>query len=191
MFLLSPPGSLLSPTTERLFLLFFFFYIIINKNHLWLNFILSSHVTLHWLLFSCSVVFDSSWPHRLQHTGLPCPSPSPRVCWNSCPLSRWWHPNISFSVFPFSCLQSSPAKGFLPMSRLFTSGGQRIKTSASVLPMNIQDWFPLRLTGLISLQSKGLSRIFSSTTVLKHQFFGAQPFLWSNCHIRTWLLEKP
>ena len=130
----------------------------------------------HMLLFSCSVVSDSLWPHGLQHARLPCPSPSPRACSNSCPLSRWCHPNISSSVVLFfSCLQSFPASGSFPTSRLFTSGGQSIgaSASASVLPMNIQNWFPLRLTSLISLLSKRLSRVFSNTTVQKHQFFGA------------------
>ena len=127
-------------------------------------------------------------PHGLQHTGLPCPSPSPRVCPNSCPLSQWSHPTISSSVVPFSsCLQSFPASGSFPVSQLFPSDGQSIGTSAStsVLPMNIQDWFPLVLTGWISLQSKGLSRIYSNTTVQKHQFFCAQPSLWSNSHMST------
>ena len=114
--------------------------------------------------------------HGLQHTRPPCPSPTPRVYSNSCPLSRWCHPTISSSVIPFSsCLQSFQASGSLQMSQLFTSRGQRIgvSASASVLPMNIQDWFPLGWTGWISLQSKGLSRVFSNT-IQKHQFFGAQ-----------------
>ena len=143
---------------------------------------------------SVTVVFDSLWPHGLQHASLPCPSPSPRACSNSCPLSQWCHPTISSSVVPFSsCLQSSLASGTFPMSQFFTSGGQNIGASAlaSILPMNFQDWFPLGLTGLISLLSKGLSRVFYNTTVQKHQFFSAQPFLWSNFHIHTWLLEKP
>ena len=140
-----------------------------------------------------SVVSDSLWPHGLQHTRLPCPSPTPGAYSNSCPLSRWCHPTILSSVVPFpSCLQSFPASGSLPMSQFFTSGGQSIGVSASssVLPMNIQDWFPFGLTGLISLQSKGLSRVFSNTTVQKHQFFSSQLFLWSNSHIHMWLLEK-
>ena len=109
------------------------------------------------------------------------------------PLSLWCHPTISSSVIPFSHLQSFPASGPFPVSQFFTSGGQSIEASASasVLPMNIQDWLPLGLTGLISLQSKGLSRVFSSTTVWKHQLFGAQLSLWSNSHIHIWLLEKP
>ena len=129
-----------------------------------------------------------------QHTRLPCSSPSPRACSNSCPLSQWCHPTISFCVVPFSfCLQSFPATGPFLMSPHFTSVRQSIgaSASASVLPMNIQDWFPLGLTGLISLQSKGLARVFSNTTVQKYQFFRAQPSLWSNSHIHTWLLEKP
>ena len=114
-------------------------------------------------------------PHGLQHSRLPYPSLSPRVCSNLRPLSQWCHPTIS-SVTPFSCLQSFPTLGFFQMSRLFTSDGQSIgaSASASVLPMNIQGWFPLGLTGLITLLSKGLSRVFSSTTVQKHQFFSAQ-----------------
>ena len=116
-----------------------------------------------------------------------------RVCSDSCPLSQWCHPTISSSVGPFSCcLQSFPASGSFPMSQLFPSGGQSIGASASalVLPMNIQGWFLLGLTGLICLLSKGLSRVLSSSTVQKHQFFSAQPYLWSNSHIHTWLLEK-
>ena len=135
---------------------------------------------------------DSLWPHGLQHTRLPCPSPTPGAYSNSCPSRQWCHPTISSSVDLFSsCLQSFPASGSFQMSQFFTSGGQSIGVSASalVLSMNIQDWFPLRLTGLISLQSKGLSRVFSSTTVQKHQFFSAQLSLWSNSYILTWLLE--
>ena len=144
--------------------------------------------------FSRSVVSDSLWPQVLQHTRLPCPSPTPRAFSNSCPLIGWCHPTISSSVIPFSsCLQSFPASGSFSMSQFFASGGQSIGVSAStsVLPMNIQDWFPLGLTDLISLQSKGLSRVFSNTTVQKHQFFSTQSSLWSNSHIHTWLLEKP
>ena len=127
--------------------------------------------------FSCSVVSNSLQPHGLQHAWLPCPSPTPGACSNSCPLSWWCHPAISSSVIPFSsCPQSLSASGSFPMSQFFPSGGQRIEASAStsVLPMNSQDWFPLGWTGWISLQSKGLSRVFSNTTVLKHQFFSAQ-----------------
>ena len=131
------------------------------------------------LLYSCSVMSDSSQPHGLQHTRLLCPSLSPRACSNSRPLSQWCHPSISSSVIPFStCLQSFPASWSFLMSRLFASGGQSIgaSASASVLPMNIQGWFPLRLTSLISLQSQGLLRVFSNTRIQKHQFFSAQLF---------------
>ena len=124
--------------------------------------------------FSCSVVSDSLWPNGLQHIRLPCPSPTPRAYSNSCPSHRWCHPTISSSVLPFSSrFQSFPASGPFQMSQLFASGGQSIgvSASASVLPVNIQDWFPL---GWIFFQSKGLSRVFSKTTVQKHQFFGAQ-----------------
>ena len=127
--------------------------------------------------FSRSVVSNSLQPHGLQHTRLPCPSPTPGAYSNSGPSSQWWHPIITSSVVPFSShLQSFPASGSFPMNQFFTSGGQSIgvSASASVLPMNIQDWFPLGLTGWISMQFKGLSRVFSSTTVHKHQFFGAQ-----------------
>ena len=143
--------------------------------------------------FSGSFVSDSLWPHGLQHSRLPCPSPTPRVHSNSCPLSRWWHPPISSSVVPFSsCLQSFPASGSFQISQLFTSGGQSIGVSASgsTLPMNIQDWSPLGWTGWISSQSKG-SRVFPNITVQKHQFLCTQLSLQSNSHIHTWLLEKP
>ena len=146
------------------------------------------------VLFSRSVVSDSLWPHGLQHARPPCPSPTPGVHSNSFPSRQWCHPTISSSVVPFSsCLQSFPASGSFQMSQLFTSGGQSIGISAStsVLPMNIQDWFPLGWTGWISLQSKGLSRVFSSTTVQNHQFFCAQLSLWSNSHVHTRPLEKP
>ena len=133
------------------------------------------------------------WPHGLQHTRSPCPSPTPGVYPNPCPLSQWCHPTISSSVVPFSsCLQSFPASGSFPVSQLFASGGQsiRVSASASVLLMNTQDWSPLGWTGWTPLQSKGLS-VFSNTTVQKHQFFCAQLSLWSSSHIHTWLLEKP
>ena len=126
--------------------------------------------------FSCSVVSDSLRPHGLQHARPRCPLPTPGIYPSSCPLSRWCHPTISSSVIPSSsCLQSFSASGSLPMSQSFASGGQSIGVSAStsVLPMNTQDW-SLELTGWISLQSKGLSRVFSNTTVQKHQFFGSQ-----------------
>ena len=120
--------------------------------------------------FSRSVVSNPLWPHGLQNTRLPCPSPSPGAYSNSCLLNQWCHPTISSSVIPFSsCLQSFPASGSFPMSHFFASGGQSIGASVSVLSMNIQDWFPLRLTSLISLHSKGFSRVFSNTTVQKHQ----------------------
>ena len=144
--------------------------------------------------FSCSVVSDSLQPHGMQHTSPPCPLPTPRVCSNSCPLSQWNHLIISSSVVPFSsCPQSPPASRSFLKSRLFASGGQRIgaSNSASVLPMNIQGWFPLGLTDLISLLDKGLSRVLQHTTVRKHQFFSALPPLWSKSHIRTWLLKNP
>ena len=131
-------------------------------------------------------LFVTPWTAARQTS---CPSPISRAYSNSC---RWCHPTISSSVVSFSShLQFFPASGSFPMSQFFTSGGQSIGVSVSVLPMNIQDWFPLGLTGWISLQSKGLSRVFSNTTVPKHQFFGAQLSLWSNSHIHTWLLEKP
>ena len=125
--------------------------------------------------FSRSVGSDYLWPGGLQHARLTCPAPTPRACSNSYPSSRWCHPTISSSVVPFSCLQSFPASGSFPMSQFFALGGQNIGVSAatSVLPVNIQDWFPLRMTGLIFLQSKGLSRVFSNITVQKHQFFDA------------------
>ena len=142
--------------------------------------------------FSRSVVSNSLQPHKSQHARPPCPSPIPRVYSNSCPSSRWCHPAISFSVVPFSsCPQSLPASGSFSMSQLFTWGAQSTGVSASVLPMNTQDWSPLGWTGWISLQSKGVSRVFSNTTVQKHQFFGAQPSSQSNSHIHTWPLEKP
>ena len=144
--------------------------------------------------FSHSAVSDSLRPCELQHTRPPCPSSTPGAYPNSCPLSQWCHLTISSSVIPFSsCLQSFPASGFFLMSQFFASGGQSIgiSASASVLPMNIQDWFPLGWTGWISLQSKGLSRVFSNTTVQKHQFFGAELSLYCNSQIHTLLLEKP
>ena len=144
----------------------------------------------HSVQFSCSVMADSLQNHALQHSRLHCP-PTPRACSNSSPSSQWCHQTISFSAIPFSfCLQSFPASGSFSVSQFFTSGRQSIgdSTSSSVLPMIIQDWFPL---GWISLQSRGLSRVFSNITVQKHQFFSAQLSLWTNSHIHTWLLEKP
>ena len=138
-------------------------------------------------LFSRSVVSYSLRPHGLQHIRFPCPSPSPEVCSNSSPLSWWCHPTISSSVVLFSCLQSFPASESFPVSWVFTSGGQSFGDSASapVFSMNIQSWFPLGLTELISLLSKGVLRVFSNPTVQKHQFFSVQPSLGSSCCIHT------
>ena len=144
--------------------------------------------------FSHSIVFNSLRPHELWHARPPCPSTTPGVHPNSCASSRWCHPAISSSAVPFSsCPQSLPASESFPMSQLFTSGGQSIGilASTSVLPMNTQDRSPLGWTSWISVQFKGLSRVFSNTTVQKHQFFGAQPSSQSNSHIHTWMLEKP
>ena len=143
--------------------------------------------------FSRLVMSDSLWPHGLQHARPPCPSQMPRDYSYSCPLSQWCHPTILSSAIPFSfCLQSFPASGSFPRSQCLTSGGQSTGVSAltSALPINIQGWFPLGLTGLISLQFMGLSRVFSNTTVQKHQSLGAQTSVWSNSNIHTWLLEK-
>ena len=143
--------------------------------------------------FSPSVVSDSLQAHESQHSRPPSASPTPRVYSNSCPSSRWCHPAVSSSIVPFSsCPQSLPESGSFPMSQLFAWDGQRIEVSAlaSVLPMNTQDWSPLGWTNWTSLQSKGLSRVFSNTTVQKHQFFGAQLSSQSNSHNHTWLLEK-
>ena len=144
--------------------------------------------------FSCSVMSNSLQLHELQHARPPCPSPTPGAHPNSCPSSRWCHPAISSSVVPFSsCPQSLPASEPFPMSQLFTRGGQSIGVSAlaSVLPKNTQDWSLLEWTGWLSLQSKGFSRVFSSITVQKHQFFGTQLSSQSNSHIHTRPLEKP
>ena len=140
--------------------------------------------------FSHSV--DSLWPHELQNARPPCPSPTPGVHPNPCQSSQWYHPTISSSVIPFSsCPQSFPASGSFQMSVLRIRWPKYLSFSFSISPSNnSQDWFPLGWTGWISLQSKGLSRVFSSTTVQKHQFC-AQLSLWSDCHIHTWLLEKP
>ena len=147
---------------------------------IFLNLLWKYMVFLNWIemmvfpfsQFRCLVISNSLWPHGLQHVWPPCPSPTPRAYSNSCPSSRWCHPTISSSVVPFSsCLQSFPASGSFPMSQFFSSGGQSIGASAlaSVPPMNIQDWFPLELTSWTSLLSKGLLRVFSNTTVQKHQ----------------------
>ena len=154
----------------------------------------TTKMTLSSVQFSCSVLSDSLRPHESQHNRPPCPSPTPRVHPNSCTSSWWCHPAISSSVVPFpSCLQFLPASESFPMSQLFTWDGQSIGVSAlaSVLPKDTQDSSPLEWTGWISLQSRGLSRVFSSTTVQKHQFFGAQLSSQSNFHIHTWPLEKP
>ena len=143
--------------------------------------------------FSRSAMFNSLWLYGLQHARIPCLSPTPGACSNSCPSSYWCHPTISSPVISFSpCLQSFPISGSFQMSQFFTSGSQRIgiTASASVLPVNIQDWSPLGWISWISLQFKGLSRVFSYTTVQKPQFFGAQLSLWSNSHIHTWLTRK-
>ena len=144
--------------------------------------------------FSHSVMSDSLWPHGLQHARPPCPSLTPGAYSDLGPSSRWCHPAISSSAVPFSSsLKSFPASGSFPMSQFFSSGGQSIgvSASASVLPMNTQDWSPLGWTGWISLQSQGLSRVFSNTTVQKHQFFDTQLSSQSNSHIHTWPQEKP
>ena len=159
---------------------------------LWLNleFLINSSL----VQFSCSVVSDSLRPHKLQHARPPCPSPTPEVHSNSRPSSQWCHSAISPSVVPFSsCPQSLLASESFPMSQLFAWGGQSTGVSAlaSVLPINTQDWSPLEWTDWISLQSKGLSRVFSNTTVQKHQFFGTQLSSQSNSRIHTWPLEKP
>ena len=156
-------------------------YLIFSSDYL-------AYLIINSVQFSHSVTSNSLRPYGLQYARLPCPSPPPRACSNSCPSSRWCHPTISSSVIPFSSyLPSFPASGSFPGSQFFTSGDQSIRASASasILPMNIQGWIPLGLTGLISLLSKGLSRVFSSNHSLK-----ASPTLWSNSHIHTWLLEK-
>ena len=163
-----------------------------------LSHIASRQISEYWHIssvqFSHSVVSDSLRPHESQHARPPCPSTTTGVYSNSCPSSQCCHTAISSSVVPISSFpQSLPASGSFPMSQLFTSGGQsiRVSASASALPMNTQDWSPLGWTGWISLQSKGLSRVFSNTTVQKHQFFSAQLSSHSNSHIHTWPLEKP
>ena len=170
------------------------FFILFSIISYWIWFPVLYSRSLISVQFSHSVVSDSLQPHEPQHTRPPCPSPTPRVQPNPCPLSWWCHPTISSSVNPFSsCLQSFPASGSFQMSQLFASDGQSIGVSAStsVLSMNTQDCSPLGWTGWISLQSKGLSRVLSNTTVQKHQFFSAQLSLQSNSHIHTWPLDKP
>ena len=149
---------------------------------------------IHSVQFSRSVMSDSLGPHELQHASPPCPSPTPGVHSNSCPSSPWCHPAISFSVVSLSsCPQSLPASESFPMSQLFAWGSQSTGVSAlaSVLPKKSQVWSPSEWTGWFSLQSKGLSRVFSNTTVLTHQFFSTQPSSQSNSHIHTWPQEKP
>ena len=151
-------------------------------------------ICIHIYQFSRSVMSDSLWPSGLQHARLSRPLPTPGACSKSCPSSWWCHPTILSSIVPFSsCLRSFPASGSFPMSQFFMSGGQSTGASASalLLPMNIKDWFHLGLTGWISLQSKGLSRVFSNTTVQKHQFLSTQLSLQSNSHIHTWIPAKP
>ena len=164
------------------------YHLFINHNHQFsLCFFSFSSVEL----LSCVWLFATPWTAAPQ---LPCPSPTPGACSNSCPSSQWRHSTISSTVIPFSSwLQSFPASGSFLKSHFFTSGSQSIGASAlaSVLPMDIQDQFPLGLIGLISLQSKELSRVFSNTTVQKHQYFGTKLSSWSNSHIHTWLLGKP
>ena len=153
-----------------------------------------STIQLSSVQFSHSVVSDSLRPHESQHARPSCPSPTPGVHSNSCPSSRWWNPALSSSVIPFSsCPQSLPASESCPMSQLFALGDQStgISALASFLPKNTQDWSPLQWTGWISLQPKGLSRVFSNTTVQKHQFFSTQLLSQSNSHIHTWPEEKP
>ena len=160
--------------------------------HLWYN--TKTTQVFSSVQFSCSVMSDSLWPHESQHARPPCTSPTSGVHSDSRPSSQWCHPAISSSAVPFSsCPQSLPASGSFPMSQLFAWGGQSIGVSAStsVLPMNTQDWSPLRWTGWISLQSKGLSRVFANITGQKHQFFGILPSSQSNSHIHTWPQEKP
>ena len=175
------------------------------KNRICMHFILTQNICKHLVdikpkgslssvQFSRSVVSDSLQPHESQHAGPPCPSPAPRVHWDTRPSSQWCHPAISSSVDPFSsCPQSLPASESLPMSQLFAWGGQStgVSVSASFPPKKSQGWSPSEWTGWISLQSKGLSRVSFNTTVQKHQFFSAQPSSQSNFHIHTWPQEKP
>ena len=179
---LPPFPWLLSPTTQISYMVE-----LLTESLLTSLFVFSS------VQFIYSLMSYSLRPHELQHARPPCPSPTPGVHSDSRPSSQWCHPAISSSVVPFSCPQSFPASGSFQMSRLFASGGQSIGVSAStsVLPKNTQGWCPLGWIDGISLQSKGLSRIFSSIRIWKHQFFSAQPSLWSNSHIHTWLLKKP
>ena len=165
-----------------------------DKRDVAINMLLCIYVYIYnyVLYFSVAQSCPTLQPNGLQNTRLPCPSLSPRACSDSSPLSQWCHPTIIILCHPL-LLQSFPASGSFPMSQFFISGGQSIGDSASpsVLPMNIQGWFPLEWTGLISLQAKGLSRVFFNTKIQKHQFFSAQPTLWSNTYIHTWPQEKP
>ena len=159
-----------------------------NRNRIYFPILFSS------AQFSCSVVSDSLWPHESQHARPPCPSPTPGVHSDSCPSSQWCHPAIWSSVVPFSsCPQYLPASESFPMSQLFAWGDKstRVSALASFLPKKSPCWSPSEWTGWISLQSKGLSRVFSNTTVQKHQFFSAQPSSQSNSNIHTWPQEKP
>ena len=195
--------SLLNRSNQRNFTLNDTTYLHLHICRLFLHFIFLKYKLpvftskLSPYIFYCRSAVKSCptlWLHELLLTMLLCPSLSSRVCSDSCPLSWWYYLTISSSATSFSlCLQTSPASESFPMSWPFKSGGQSITTSASasVLPKNIQSWFPLGLTGLISWQSKGLSNVFSSTTAQRHQFFGIQPSLWSNSHMHMWLLEKP
>ena len=163
-------------------------------NWTFIRYYCTRHCFKYCFQFSGSVVSNSLRPHELQHVRPPCPSPTPRVHSNSHPFSQWCHPAISSSVVPFSsCPQSLSVSESFPMSQLFAWGGQSTgaSASASFLPKKSQGWSPSEWTSWISLQSKGLSRVFSNTTVQKHQFFGAQLSSQSNSHIHTWLLEKP
>ena len=186
---------------KQTFLFCFFFFLIINFSY-WI--IVDLQCCVSFCLYSkMSHLYFYPLPFRfyshvvvqsLSYAQLSCPPPTSRTYSNSCPSHQWCHPTISSYVVPLSsCLQSFPASGSFPRSQFFTSGGQSIgvSASASVLPMNIQDWFPLGWNGWISLKSKRLSRAFANITVQKHQFFGTQLSLQSNSHIHTWLLEKP
>ena len=166
----------------------------LSRNGTWRRMETKLRASVSSVQFSHSVVSNSLQPHESQHPRPPCPSPAPGVYSHSCPLSWWCHPAISSSVVPFSsCPQSLSASESFPMSQFFAWGSQSIGVSAStsVLPMNTQDWSSLGWTGWISLQSKGLSRVFSNTAVQKHPFFSAQLSLHFNSHIHTWPLEKP
>ena len=180
-------GSLSSKLTAA-------WHLLLKRIFLKMDSIVKSFIQFSSVQRPSTVMSDSLQPHEGQHARPPCPSPTPGVHPNSCASSRCCHPAISSSVIPFfSCPQSLPASGSFPVSQLFTWGGQStgVSASASVPPMNTQDWSPLGWTGWISLQSKGLSRVFSNTTVQKHQFFGPQLSSQSNSHVCIWPLEKP